>query len=261
VAHVSLRVDLRNSVAFVTLDRPHVMNALDGPLIGALTEVFGEAGRDSAVRAVVLAGEGKAFSAGADINWMRRMGESSEQENFEDARRLAAAMRAIDTCPKPTIARIQGAAFGGALGLIACCDVAIAVPSAVFAVSEVRLGIIPSVIAPYLIRAVGSRAVRRLTVTAERITAEEALRLGLVHEIVDAGDLDAAVERQVNAILAGAPAAIAAAKALVADLDAAISHDVSEDTARRIASIRASDEAREGLAAFLERRKPRWVPQ
>jgi methylglutaconyl-CoA hydratase len=261
VAHVSLRIDLRDTVALVTLDRPDALNALDGPLIGALTAAFGEIASDPKVRAAVLAAEGKAFSAGADITWMRRMGESSEQENFEDARRLAEMMRVVDTCPKPTIARIQGAAFGGALGLIACCDIAVSVPSAVFAASEVRLGVIPAVIAPSLVRAMGARAVRRLTVSAERISAAEALRLGLLHEVVEVGDLDRAVERQVKGVLAGGPAAIAAAKALVAEISGSAPEEVVEETARRIAAIRASDEAREGLAAFLERRKPSWAPR
>jgi methylglutaconyl-CoA hydratase len=256
---VSLRINRRDAVTLLTLDRPEVLNALDGPLIEALTDAFHEAARDITVRAVVVTAEGKAFSAGADIGWMRRMSESSEQDNIADARRLAAMMQAVDTCPKPTIARVNGAAFGGALGLVACCDIAISVPSAVFAASEVRLGLIPAVIAPYLIRAMGVRSVRRLVVTAERISAWEALRLGLLHEVVEVDELDTAVMRHVDAVLAGGPAAIKAAKVLLAGLSGLIRDDVSQETARRIAEIRASDEAKEGLAAFLERRKPGWT--
>jgi methylglutaconyl-CoA hydratase len=259
VAHVSLRIERHDAVVTVTLERPDVLNALDGPLIAALTAAFEDAASDPTVRVVVLTGEGRAFCAGADIAWMRRMGESSLEANVEDARRLAALMQAIDRCPKPTIARINGAAFGGALGLVACCDVAIAVPSAVFAASEVRLGVIPAVIAPYLIRAMGARSVRRLVATAERISAAEALRLGLLHEIGE--DIDVAVRRAADSCLAGGPAAIAAAKTLVADLSGSVSDEVAAEAAGRIAAIRATDEAREGLAAFLERRKPEWVPR
>jgi methylglutaconyl-CoA hydratase len=261
VAHVSLRIERHDAAVTVALDRPDVLNALDGPLIAALTAAFEDAASDPTVRVVVLTGEGRAFCAGADIAWMQKMGESSLEANVEDARRLAALMQAIDRCPKPTIARINGSAFGGALGLVACCDIAIAVRSAVVAASEVRLGVIPAVITPYLIRAMGARSVRRLVVTAERISAAEALRLGLLHEVVEGEDIDVAVRRAVKSCLAGGPAAIAAAKTLVADLSGSVSDEVAAETAGRIAAIRATDEAREGLAAFLERRKPEWVPR
>jgi len=257
---VSLRVEQRGAVAVLTIDRPEARNAFDGAMIDELTRAYREAAGDGAIRAVVLQAEGEVFSAGADLAWMQRMAEASPQENLADARRLAQLMRLVDTCPKPTIARIQGTALAGAVGLIACSDIAIAAESVEFGLSEVRLGLIPAVIAPYVVRAVGPRAARRLFLTAERIKAPEALRLGLVHETVAANGLDDAVARQIAAILAGGPAAQAAAKQLVADVARAVDEALIEETARRIAAIRASPEAREGLAAFLAKRKPQWAP-
>jgi len=257
---VSLRIDRDGPTALLTLDRPAAMNALDAGLIASLTRAYAALGQDPAVRAVVLQAEGPIFSAGADLDGMRRMAEASEADNLADARALAGLMRTLDTCPKATLARIHGSAFGGAIGLIACCDIAVAVPEAQFALSEVRLGLIPATIGPYVVRAVGPRATRRLFVTAERFSAAEALRLGLVHEVAEAGALDQAIGRQVQAVLKGGPAAIAAAKRLVADVDAPIDAGLIEETARRIAETRASPEAREGIAAFFGKRKPGWSP-
>lgn len=257
---MSLRIDRDGPTALLTLDRPAAMNALDAGLIASLTRAYAALGQDPAVRAVVLQAEGPIFSAGADLDGMRRMAEASEADNLADARALAGLMRTLDTCPKATLARIQGSAFGGAIGLIACCDIAVAVPEAQFALSEVRLGLIPATIGPYVVRAVGPRAARRLFVTAERFSAAEALRLGLVHEVAEAGALDQAIGRQVQAVLKGGPAAIAAAKRLVADVDAPIDAGLIEETARRIAETRASPEAREGIAAFFGKRKPGWSP-
>ena len=257
---MSLRIEQRGAVAVLTIDRPQVRNAFDGAMIEELTNAYRQAARDDAIRAVVLQAEGEVFSAGADLAWMRRMAEASPEENLADARRLAQLMRLADTCPKPTIARIQGVALAGAVGLIACCDIAIATEKVEFGLSEVRLGLIPAVIAPYVVRAIGPRAARRLFLGAERIKAPEALRLGLVHETVAANGLDEAVARQIAAILSGGPAAQAAAKKLVADVARPIDDALIEETARRIAAIRASPEGREGLAAFLAKRKPQWAP-
>jgi len=258
VADVSLRTEQRGATAVITLDRPEAMNAFDAQLVEKLTAAFANASRDASVRAILLQAEGRAFSAGADLAWMRAIADAPEAENLKDARRLARLMRTVDICPKATFARVQGAAFGGALGLIACCDVAIASGDAVFCVSEVRLGLIPAVIGPYLVRAVGARAARRLTVTAERFGAAEALQLGLVHAVADTGGLDAAVEQSLASALEGGPEAIAAAKALVADLSRPVDDAMMDDTAKRIAAIRAGAEAREGVAAFLQKRKPGW---
>lgn len=247
------------AVAILTLDRPEVLNAFDEGLIAELTRAFSEAGTDAGVRAVLLRAEGKAFSAGADLAWMRRAADASPEDNLADARQLAELMRVVDTCPKPTLARVQGAAFGGAVGLVACCDIAIAVPQARFSLSEVRLGLIPGAISPYVVRAIGQRAARRLFLTAERFSSEDALRYGLVHEIAAPETLDEAVQRCLSDILAGGPEAIAAAKKLAVDMAGPITAERIEESARRIASIRSSIEAREGLAAFFAKRKPGWM--
>ena len=253
-------MEQRGAVAVVTLDRPAVRNAIDGAMIDELTLAFRQAVGDGAVRAVLLQAEGEFFSAGADLTWMQRMASASPEENLADARRLARLMQLVDTCAKPTIARVQGMALAGAVGLVACCDVVIAADTAEFGLSEVRLGLIPSVIGPYVVRAIGPRAARRLFLTGERIKAPEALRLGLVHETVPAHALDAAVARHAVAVLAGGPNAQAAAKMLVADLARPIDEGLIDDTARRIAAIRATPEAREGIAAFFAKRKPQWPP-
>ncbi|GLS18962.1 methylglutaconyl-CoA hydratase [Labrys miyagiensis] len=257
---MSLHVHREGTVAVITLDRPEVMNAFDDHLIAELTRAYSAVGQDPAIRAVVLRAEGAAFSAGADLAWMRRVADASPEDNLADARLLAELMRVVDTCPKPTLVRIHGAVFGGAVGLIACSDIAIAVPEARFALSEVRLGLIPSVISPYVVRAIGVRAARRLFVTAERFSAEEALRLGLIHEIVSVKELDEAIERALSAILSGGPRAVLAAKKLAGDMDGPITAERIEESARRIATIRSSPEAREGLAAFFAKRKPGWMP-
>jgi methylglutaconyl-CoA hydratase len=212
------------------------------------------------VRVVVLAAEGKSFSAGADLNWMKRMARYSEAENLRDAMQLAGLMRTLDRLHKPTIARVQGAAFGGGVGLVACCDLAVAAREAQFCLSEVLLGLIPAVISPYVVQAIGARAARRYFLTAERFGAEEARRLGLVSEVVDAGNLDETVGAFAAHLVRGGPHAIASAKDLIhAVSDRPIEMPVVEDTARRIAQQRASAEGREGVAAFLEKRPAAWV--
>jgi len=215
---------------------------------------------EPALRVIVLAANGKSFSAGADLNWMRRMAGYTAEENYRDALALTALMRTLNDLRKPTIARVQGAAFGGGVGLVACCDIAIAADAAKFSLSEVRLGLIPAAISPYVIAAIGARAARRYFLTGERFDAQEAFRLGLVHEVCSGDALDARVEALVTALLECGPGAVLAAK----DLVSAVAHRpidraLNDDTARRIATIRASEEGKEGVAAFLEKRKPRWV--
>jgi methylglutaconyl-CoA hydratase len=256
---VSLLTESRNGVAWLTLNRPDVHNAFDEALIAGLTEAFASAAGDPAVRAIVLRALGKSFSAGADLNWMKRMAGFSEEENLADAKRLAELLRVIDTCPKPTIARVQGNAFAGATGLIACCDLAVAVKEAEFAVTEVRLGLIPAVISPYLIRAMGARQARRWFLTAERFSAEQALAMNLIHEVVSAEELDPCVDHWLDALRKAGPNALAAAKQLIRAVDDSPSAALIEDTSKRIAAIRASAEGKEGVAAFLEKRKPGWV--
>jgi methylglutaconyl-CoA hydratase len=254
---VSLIVETRDAVATLTLDRPEVHNAFDETLIARLTDAFAALAGDAGIRTVVLRGNGKSFSAGADLNWMRRMADFSEAENLADARRFAALLQAIDDCPKPVIARIHGNAFAGAIGLIACCDLAVAVPEAEFAITEVRLGLIPAVISPYLVRAMGARQARRWFLCSESFSAEVASAMILIHEIVPAADLDACVVHWSEALRKAGPNALTAAKTLVSTVgfDAAL----IEETARRIAAIRAGAEGREGVAAFLEKRKPSWI--
>lgn len=257
----SLTVDVDGrGVATVTLDRPALHNAFDDALIAALTEALRSLGRDEAVRVVVLAARGKSFSAGADLDWMRRTAGYSREENLRDAEALAALMRTLDGLPRPTVAVVQGPAYGGGVGLVACCDVAVASTAATFCLSEVRLGLAPAVISPYVVAAIGPRAARRYALTAERFDAAEARRLGLVHEAVAPEALEAAAGRIVAALLAGGPRAVAAAKSLLARVARAPLDDgLVAETAERIAALRASEEGREGLSAFLEKRTPGWV--
>ena len=248
-------------MATITLDRPQTHNAFDERAVAALTERLTQWGDDDSVRAVVVAARGESFCAGADVAWMRRAAAFSEAENVADASALAELLRVLNTLPKPTVALVQGPAYGGGVGLVACCDIVLAVRHARFQFSEVRLGLIPAVIAPYAIAAIGARQARRYFLTAEPMGAEEALRLGLVHELLDdVGALAKARERIVGALAAAAPGAVAEAKALIAALAGRpIEASLIETTARRIAARRASPEAREGLSAFLEKRPPRWV--
>lgn len=255
---MTVTTEIRSGVGRITLDRPEIANAFDEAMIADLTREIARLGDDPDVRVIVLAGAGRHFCGGADLSWMRRMADYSEPENQADADRLAALMRTLDCCPKPTVARVQGAAMAGALGLVACCDVAIAASDAEFAVSEVRLGLIPAVISPYLVRAMGPRQARRWFLTADRYRAADAMAAGLVHEVVAPDALDGAVDRTVVSLLKGAPQALAAAKALVATVDRPIDVSLVAETARLIAEIRAGDEAREGIGAFFEKRKPDW---
>jgi methylglutaconyl-CoA hydratase len=248
-----------SGVATLTLNRPERHNAFDDALIATITESLERLGADASVRAVVLRSTGKSFSAGADLEWMRRVAQYDEAANRADAAALARLMHTLDRLPKPTIALVQGAAYGGGVGLVACCDIAIASDSAKFALTEVRLGLIPAVISPYVIRAIGPRQARRYFATAEIIPAARAAEIGLVHEVVPPAELDARGEAVLAALLDGAPLAQAAAKDLVFLCEAHPTDDeLRAETGARIAARRASKEGREGLAAFLEKRPPAW---
>ena len=250
-----------SGVATLTLDRPEIHNAFDERTVAALTECFGRWGADSSVRAVVLAARGESFCAGADVGWMRRAAGFSDAENLADAGALAELLRVLNTLPKPTVGLVQGPAYGGGVGLVACCDIALAVRGARFQFSEVRLGLIPAVIAPYAIAAMGAREARRYFLTAEPLSAQEALRVGLVHEVLDdAAALAEAGARMAGALAGAAPDALAEAKALIAALEGRpIDPAMIALTARAIAARRASPEAQEGLSAFLDKRPPRWA--
>ena len=257
----TLEILCEGSVATIWMDRPHRHNAFDAALIAELTRACQQLEADPAVRVVVLAGRGRSFSAGADLNWMRRAAAASTEENLDDARRLAGMLRSLAEIGKPTIARVHGAALGGGMGLAAACDICIAAEDAVFAASEVKFGIIPAAISPYVIRAIGARQALRYFQTAERMAASRAVELGLAHEAVPAGLLDAGVARMAEALLQGGPRAQAAAKALIgAVAGQPVNDELVEDTARRIATLRATPEAQEGLAAFLDKRTAAWVP-
>lgn len=258
----TLEIEVNKGVATVWMSRPDVHNAFNAQLIADLTAACRQLDADEAVRVVVLAGRGKSFSAGADLNWMKAAGQASEAENFADAMKLAGMLRTLAEMEKPTIARVHGAALGGGMGLASACDICVAGERAVFATSEVKFGIIPAAISPYVIRAIGERQAYRYFQTAERISAARAAELGLAHEAVAGDDLDAKVAEIVEALLQGGPKAQAAAKALIrAVANRPVSDAVVEDTARRISRLRATPEAREGLTAFLDKRPAEWVPK
>jgi methylglutaconyl-CoA hydratase len=251
------RID--KGVGRLILNRPELHNAFDDRLIAQLTAALLSLEADKRVRFVVLAAAGKSFSAGADLAWMQRMAGYSEAENLEDARALAGLMSTLDRLAKPTVALVQGAAFGGGVGLVACCDIAIASEAASFSLSEVKLGLVPAVIGPYVVAAMGPRAARRFILTAERVSAQQARDLGLVHEVVPADQLEAAGEEVLAHLAQGGPEAQADAKELVQSLAGRpIGRALVEETAERIARIRVGAEAREGLAAFLDKRAPDW---
>jgi len=251
-------VDARGT-ATLTLNRPALHNAFDDRLIADLIQELHELWADPQVRVIVLAAAGKSFSAGADLNWMRRMAEYSWEQNMADAMALAELMHTLNTLPKPTIARVQGPAYGGGVGLVACCDLAVAAETAVFSLSEVKLGLIPAVISPYLVNAIGERQARRYFLTGEPFDAQEARRIGLVHEVVAPEALDEAVAKLLAVMAGNSPAAMGAAKELIHTVSRGLVDNVMiEATARRIANVRTSPEGREGLSAFLNKRKPNW---
>jgi len=255
-----LRMVRDGDVARVTLNRPEVRNAFNEVLIAELTTAFMELSQDKSLRAIVLAAEGKAFCAGADLNWMKAMAGYSWEENHADAGRLAQMLWTIYSCPVPVIARVQGDAYAGGVGLVSVCDMVVAAEAANFCLSEAKLGLLPATIAPYVVRALGEQASRRLFVTAERFGAAEAHRLGLVHECVAAETLDAKVDELLANLLANGPMAVRACKKLVQDVaHAPITPELRDDTARRIADIRASDEGRAGVRSFLDKVKAPWL--
>ena len=255
-----LKTEMNGAVATLTLDRPEVRNAFNEALIAELTQQFTVLGQRDDVRCIVLAANGPAFCAGADLNWMRRMADYSHDENIADAAQLAEMLRVIYECPKPTVARIQGDVYAGGMGLVAACDMAVAVDSASFCLSEVRLGLIPATISPYVIRAMGTRASHRYFLTAERFGAAEALRIGFVHEVVAADALDAKVDELLKALTAASPNAVRACKKLVIDVaEREINAGLIAATVQGIADIRASDEGKEGVQSFLNKRKPNWL--
>ena len=249
----------RPGVAQVTMSRPAVFNAFDEAMIGELDAAFAALADDAQVRVIVLAGEGRHFSAGADLQWMQRASAATREWNLDDARRFAAMLARIDTCPQPTVARVQGAALGGGVGLACACDIAVAADNASFAVSEARFGILPAVIGPYVVNAVGRRQARRLALTSSRITAAEAQAIGLVQTVATFDALDAAVDAVVADLLAGGPQAQREIKQLFAQLEVGpITPAVRELTAQTISRVRGTDEAREGFAAFLAKRPADW---
>ena len=257
----TLAVALHDGVAVIALNRPDLHNAFNETLIAELTEVLNVLDDDDAVRAVVLAGNGKSFCAGADLNWMKKMAAYGAAENLADAQALALMLRTLNGLSKPTVARVQGAAYGGGVGLTACCDIAIAAIEATFALSEAKLGLIPATISPYVIEAIGARQARRYFLTGERFDAAEAYRIGLVHDIVPIADLDDRVNEVLGALMLAGPRAQLECKALIRGvahrpIDAA----VIAGTAEHIAAVRASPEGKEGVAAFLQKRSPAWVP-
>ena len=255
----ALTLSIQAGVQTISLSRPDVRNAFNDEVIAELKNAFTAVAQDPAVRCVVLAAEGPAFCAGADLNWMRRMADYTHAENLADAGELAAMLRAIYECPKPTIARVQGDVFAGGVGLVAACDMAVSVDSATYCLSEVKLGLIPATISPYVIRAMGARAAHRYFLTAERFSALEAHRIGLVHEVVTADALDAKVAELTGALVSASPHAVRACKRLVQDVaERDIDAALIRQTVEGIADIRASSEGKEGVQSFLQKRKPHW---
>ncbi|MGJ9419181.1 enoyl-CoA hydratase/isomerase family protein [Massilia sp. CMS3.1] len=256
----TLTITVADKVATVTLNRPELRNAFNESAIAELALAFDELGRNELVRAVVLAANGPAFCAGADLNWMKKMAGYSHDENRADASRLADMLRTIYLCPKPTVAKVQGDCYAGGMGLVAACDIVVAAEGVNFCLSEVKLGLIPATISPYVIKAMGEQAARRYFLTAERFDTAAALRIGFAHEVVAPDALDTTVAGLVKALVSNSPNAVLEAKKLVRDV---VGQPVGDalllDTAERIAAIRASSEGREGVASFLEKRKPAWL--
>ena len=256
----TLKVEVDNGVATIRMNRPDVRNAFNEAMIDELGRAFQAADADAAVRAVVLAGEGPAFCAGADLNWMKKMSTYGPEENRADAMNLAVTLNTIYMMNKPTVARVHGATFAGGMGLLSACDVAVASDKAEFCLSEVKLGLIPANISPYVVAAMGERQARRYFLTAERFSAAEAMRIGVVHRVLPAGELDAGIAALLAHLLAASPAAIAASKELIRFVaHHSIDEAIMAGTAERIAAARASADGKEGIRSFLEKRKPAWT--
>lgn len=261
MSYETLQTQLHQGIALVWLNRPAVRNAMNDIMIAELTDAFERAGEDDEVRAIMLAGHGSAFCAGGDLDWMKRARDFTPEENRADAARLARLLRTIYENPKPVVARVHGPAFAGGLGLVAACDIAVASADAKFCLSEVKLGLIPAMISPYVLRAMGEARARRFFLTAEVFEAAEAYRIGFVHEICIPEELDGTVNLLLGHLVQGGPAALAQAKRLIRDVAGrSIDDALMRDMAARIAEVRASDEAQEGIASFFEKRRPAWVP-
>lgn len=255
-----LQLNTQGGVATLVLNRPEVRNAFNDEVIAELTQAFTELGQRDEVRCIVLAAEGVAFCAGADLNWMKRMADYTRDENVADAGALAEMLRVVYTCPKPTIAKVQGDVYAGGTGLVAACDIAVSVDTAGYCLSEVKLGLIPATISPYVIRAMGARAAHRYFLTAERFSAAEALRIGFVHEVVPAAELDAKVAEIAKSLVNAGPQAVRLCKKLVQDVaEQEITPALIKGTVEGIADIRVSPEGREGVQSFLQKRKPNWL--
>ncbi|WP_350295722.1 enoyl-CoA hydratase/isomerase family protein [Limnohabitans sp. Rim8] len=258
--NAALSVTVQDQVARITLTRPEVRNAFNAEVIAQIKSAFEAVGTRDDVRCVVLAAEGPAFCAGADLNWMRRMADYTRDDNLADASELAAMLRAIYECPQPTIARVQGDVYAGGMGLVAACDMAVSVDSAHYCLSEVKLGLIPATISPYVIRAMGARAAHRYFLTAERFSAQEAHRIGLVHEVTSAEVLDVKMNELTQALVSASPNAMRVCKKLVQDVaEREINDALVRMTVEGIADIRASSEGKEGVQSFLQKRKPNWL--
>ena len=256
----TLAITVADKVATVTLNRPELRNAFNENAIAELALAFDKLGRNELVRAIVLAANGPAFCAGADLNWMKKMAGYSHDENAADAARLADMLRTIYLCPKPVVAKVQGDCYAGGMGLVAACDIVVAAEGVNFCLSEVKLGLIPATISPYVIKAMGEQAARRYFLTAERFDATAALRIGFAHEVVTPEHLDTTVAGIVKALVSNSPNAVLEAKKLVREVvGEPVTDALLADTAQRIAVIRASTEGREGVASFLEKRKPAWL--
>ena len=256
-----LTLIVEGAVATITLTQPEIRNAFSDEVIAEITQAFRTASERPDVRAIVLAAEGPAFCAGANLNWMRRMADYTREENIEDAGKLAEMLRVIYESPKPTIARVQGDVYAGGMGLVACCDIAVSADHVHYCLSETKIGLIPATISPYVIRAMGARAAHRYFLTAERFNAAEASRIGFVHEVVHVDELDAKVDSILKNLLSASPNAVGAAKKLVQDVaEREINAQLIAQTVEGIADIRASEEGREGVQAFLAKRKPSWLP-
>lgn len=256
---MTLKLERHKNIAWLWMNQPQTHNAFDASLIEDLKTALMQLDRDDDIRAVVLAGRGKSFSAGANLHWMREQGTANISENRNDAQKLGEMLLRLYQMNKPVVARVHGPAIGGGMGLAAACSICIASSSAVFATSEVRLGLAPSVISPYVLRAIGARQAQRYFLTAERISAQRAYEIGLVHDVVDDTRLDERLSEVLDAVLRGGPAALQASMDLIRDIAGVMpSHTVTKDTAERIAHLRASDEAREGVSAFFEKRPAHW---
>lgn len=262
MSYQTLQTEYAQGIALIWMNRPKMRNALDNVVIAELTDAFSAAIEDDGVRAIVLAGRGKAFCAGADLNWLKTAREMTPDEAREDSIGLARLMRLIYESPKPTVARVQGAAYAGGMGLVAACDITVASHEAKFCLSEVKLGLIASMIGPYVIKAMGEARARRFFLTAEPFDAAEAYRIGFVHELAPAEELDATVNGILGHLVMASPNAMSETKQLIRDVvGRPIDDELTRDTAGRLARVRASDDAQEGISAFFEKRKPRWVPE